>query len=80
MFLVYSQHKSENFPANKFGYGCWNGSIFTSNEARFDNGPFNPCASVNILDFSDSSLKGDNFDNFAKLCLNGRKPFVRSNR
>ena len=80
MFLVYSQHKAENFPTSKFGYGCWNGSFFTRNEAPFDYGPFNPCASMNILDFSDFSLKGNNFVNFVKLCLNGRKRFVRSNR
>ena len=71
MFLIYRQHKSENFLINKCGYGCWNGGLFTSTEARFNNGPFDPCASVNIPDFSDSSLQGKNFVNFAKLCLNG---------
>ena len=77
MFLVYSQHKTENFPANKFGYGCWNGGLFTKEEARFYYGPFDPCSSVNIPDFSDSSIKNINFPNFEKLCLNGRKRFVK---
>ena len=35
MFLIYRQHKFENFPVNKFEYGCWNGGLFTSTEARF---------------------------------------------
>ena len=80
MFLLYSQHKAENFPANKFGYGCWNGGTFTKSEARFYYGPFDPCTSVKIPDFSDSSFKGKEFVNFNNLCLNGRKRFVRSNK
>ena len=46
MFLLYSQHKAKIFPANKFGYGCWNGGTFTKSEARFHYGPFDPCTSV----------------------------------
>ena len=77
MFMVYSQHKADNFPADKFGYGCWNGGFFTKNEARFYYDHFNPCASINTPDFSDSSLKNTNFPNFERLCLNGRKHFVK---
>ena len=80
MFLIYSQHKLESFPITKFGYGCWNGGLFTSSEARFYYGPFDPYASVNIPEFSDSSLQGKNFVNFAKLFLNGRRRIVKHNR
>lgn len=80
MFLVYSQHKAETFPANKFGYGCWNGGTFTKRAARFYYGPFDPCASVNIPDFSDISYKGRDYFNFEKLCLHGRKRYVKSHR
>ena len=34
MFLVYNQHKAKKILVNKFGYGCWNGGLFTKNEAR----------------------------------------------
>ena len=77
LFLIYCQHKAKNFPINKFGYGCWNGGLFTSNEARFYYEPFDPCVSVNIPNFFDSSLQGKNFVNFAKLCLNGRRRIVK---
>lgn len=80
MFLVYSQHKAETFPANKFGYGCWNGGTFTKRAARFYYGPFDPCASVNIPDFSDISYKGRDYFNFEKLCLHGRERYVKSHR
>ena len=80
MFLVYSQHKAETFLANKFGYGCWNGGTFTKRAARFYYGPFDPCASVNIPDFSDISYKGRDYFNFEKLCLHGRKRYVKSHR
>lgn len=80
MFLVYSQHKAENFPANQFGYGCWNGGTYTKNEARFYYGPFAPYTSVNIPDFSDSSFIGKDYINFEKLCLQGRKRTVKSHR
>jgi hypothetical protein len=73
MFLVYSLHKADNFPINKFGYGCWNGGLYTKNEAIFNYGPFDPCSSVNIPDFSDTSLKTADFADFQRLCLNGRK-------
>ena len=42
MFLIYRQHKFENFLVNKFGYGCWNGGLFTSTEVCFNYGPFDP--------------------------------------
>lgn len=82
LFLIYSQYQADNFPINKFGYGCWNGGLFTSTEARFFYGPFDPCSSVNIPDFSDSSLQGKNFVNFTKLFLNGRRRigYNRQNR
>ena len=80
MFLVYSQHKADNFPVNKFGYGCWNGGTLTKNEARFYYGTFNPCTSVNIPDFSDTSFKGKDYIDFKKLCLHGRKPYRTSRR
>jgi hypothetical protein len=51
MFMVYSQHKVDNFPVKKFGYGCWNGGLFTREEACFNYGPIDPCASVNKPDF-----------------------------
>ena len=80
LFLIYSHHKVENFPINKFGYGCWNGGFFTSNEAWFYYGPFDPCASVNIPHSLNSLFQGKNFVNFAKLGLNGRRRIVKHNR
>ena len=73
LFLIYSPLKEKTFPLNKFGYGCWNGGQITPTDARFDYGAFEPCASVNIPDFSDSFLREKNRVNFLKLCLNGRK-------
>ena len=78
--LIYSQHKAENFPINKFGYGCWNGGQFTAFGARFYYGPFDPCVSVNIPYLSNSLLQGKNFLNFTKLCLNERRRIVKYNR
>lgn len=72
-FLVYGHHKIENFPVNKSGYRCWNGGQYTSIEAHFAYGPFDPCASVEVPDFSDPSPQGMNFIDFTKLCLNRRK-------
>ncbi len=77
LFLIYSSYKAETFPINKFGFGCWNGGLYTTTEARFDYGPFNPCTSVNIPDFSDSFLRNKDCVNFEKLCLNGRKVVKR---
>ena len=80
LFLIYNQHKVDNFPISKFGYGCWNGGFFTSNKAHFYYGPFDPYVSVNIPIFFDSSLQGKNFVNFAKLCMNGRRRIVKYDR
>jgi hypothetical protein len=80
MFLIYSQHKADSFPISKFGYGCWNGGLFSKNQARFYYGPFDPCSSVNIPEFSESSLQGKTFVDFAKLCLNGRRQIVKHGR
>lgn len=73
LFLIYNPYKTETFPLNKFGYGCWNGGQYNRTEARFYYGPFDPCASVNIPDFSDTFLKYKNCVDFEKLCLHGRK-------
>ena len=68
------------FLVNKFGYSCWNGEQYTSFEACPTYGPFDPCASVNILDYFDSFLQDKNFVDFAKFCLDERKWIVRKNR
>jgi hypothetical protein len=77
MFIVYSQHKVDNFPVNKFNYGCWNGGLFTKEEAHYNHGPFDSCASVNIPDFFYSPLKDTIFFSYEILYLNGRKQFVK---
>ena len=77
LFLIYNQYKTENFPINKFGYGCWNGSLFSRTEARFTYGPYDPCASVNIPDFMESSNQNNLAIDFTKLCLNGRRRSMR---
>jgi hypothetical protein len=53
MFLIYNQHKVDNFPVNKFGSGCWNGGFFTKEVVGFNYSPFDPCATINIPDFLD---------------------------
>lgn len=55
-------HKTKEILINKFGHGCWNGGQIIGIEARFTYGPFDSCASVNILDFIDSSAQ------HVKLC------------
>ena len=43
----------KTFPIKFFGYGFLDGECFTSIEAHFNYGSFDPCASVNIPDFMD---------------------------
>ena len=80
LFLIYGHHKSENFPVNRFGYGCWNGGAYTSTEARFVYGAFDPSVVVKIPDFPDESPHRMNSIDFSKLCLNGRKTYTRKIR
>lgn len=56
------------------------GECFTSIEAHFNYGSFDPCASVNIPDFMDFIAQRKKIVEFTKLCLKGRKLARRKNR
>lgn len=77
LFLIYAHHKTENFPVNKFGYGCWNGGVYTKTEARFTYGTFDPSASIKIPDFPDETPQRINAVDFSRLCLKSRPIYVK---